>query len=182
MPSGAAGGKMPQPKIADVEILAVDGGPALAICAFSTIRTVAGSLLMASVTPEVANDRRHHVTLPVPVRRPVPGAAPQADRGAKDRLLPQRAEALALKDAFGVAHFAGIEKGLEAIVGRPREDHAAQDLAPLINRQRRFNRRPAQKSVAVVEQLFARLRHSRVGGHPNRRLGQPLREPGRVQP
>ena len=51
MVSGAAGGKMPHPRSPTFRSLPSDGGPALAICAFSTIRTVAGSLFMARVTP-----------------------------------------------------------------------------------------------------------------------------------
>ena len=111
----------------------------------------------------------------------MPGAALQSNRGGVNRLLSERAKALALKDPFRVADLAGVEEGLEAIVGGPGEDHAAQDFAPLAGGERRFNRGAAKKSVAVVEQLFASLRQSGVGGHAGSRLCQALGERRRME-
>ena len=111
----------------------------------------------------------------------MPGAALQSDRGGVNRLLPERAKALSLKDPFRVADLAGVEEGLEAIVRRSGEDHAAQDFAPLAGGERRFDRGATKKSVAVVEQLFASLRQSSVGRHPGSRLGQAIGEQRRME-
>jgi hypothetical protein len=71
---------------------------------------------------EVADDRAHHVL-----------AAAQAGGRRIDRFLSERAESLALERRALVAHLAAGEELLQAVVDRPREDHAAQDCAPLVH-------------------------------------------------
>ena len=89
------------------------GGPALAICADSTSRTVSAVGRMASVTP------RSRITGAITSPRQLAVAAakrlaaPQPDARGVDGLLPERSKALALKRRLAVAHFPAGEEGLE---------------------------------------------------------------------
>ena len=73
-----------------------------------------------------------------------------------DRLLPERAESLALERRVAVAHLPAGEERLQPVVGRAREHHAAQDLAALVRRQRGADRRAMEEPVAGVHELFDR--------------------------
>ena len=133
--SGAAGGRMPHAKSPTCRSLPSIGGPALAICADSTIADhVRRAATSRATSAEIADERRNHVALPARRRRWY--AAPRRNRIAAgvDRFLAERAEALALKRRVAVAHFAAREEGLQPVVGRARERHAAQNLAALVGR------------------------------------------------
>ena len=108
-------------------------------------------------------------------------AAAQPDRRRVDRFLPERPEALALKRGAAVPDVAAGEERLEAIVGGAREQHAAEDLAPFVGRQRRFDRGAAQKTVAGVDELGVRLADARAGGDARRRVGEAGRQRPRAQ-
>ncbi len=67
-----------------------------------------------------------------PVGVAVRVAAAQPDAGRVDRFLPERSESLALERRVAVADLAAGEERLQPVVGRARQDHAAQDLAALV--------------------------------------------------
>ena len=134
--SGAAAGRIPLARSPMCRSLPFIGGPAFAICADSTIRTVSPSGFIASATP------RSRISGATTSPRPFAGsarrnvlAAAQADAGGVDRLLPERAEPLPLERRVAVAHFAAGEERLQPVVGRAGQQHAAQDLAPLGRRK-----------------------------------------------
>ncbi len=131
-----------------------NGGPAFAICAF------------------VANERRDDIPLPPPIGSAEARPPSQPDGRGVDGFLTERSESLALKRRIAVADLAPEEEGLQAIVGRPGEDHAAQDLAALVSGQRRLDRRAAEEAVADVQDLLVSLLETRLGARSRRRLGQ----------
>src|SRR5688572_33314565 len=57
---------------------------------------------------------------------------------------------------------------LEAIVNAAREAHPFQDLAAFVFRQRRFDRRPAEKSITGVNELGPRLFEALGRAHAGR--------------
>jgi hypothetical protein len=61
---------------------------------------------------------------------------------------------------------------LQPVVDGAREDHAAQDLAPLVRRERGGNRLTPQEPVDRLQQLLARRRHARPRGHARRGVGK----------
>ena len=135
--SGAAAGRMPQSKSPTCRSLPSIGGPALPICAFRTMRTVSASGRIASATPR--SRMSGATTSPRHGRRRPGSASPRRSRiaGRVDRLLPERAESLSLERHAAVAHLAAREERLQPVVGRARQDHAAQDLDALLRGQRR---------------------------------------------
>ena len=148
-------------------------GRALAICAFSTIRTVAASARIASATP------RSRMIGPTtsPCQRAVGAAiarAPaQPDGRRVDCLLPERPESLALKRRAAVVHLAAREELLEPVVHGAGEHHAAQDLAPLVGGQRGRNRLACEEAVAGIEKFAPRpLRSARAPCDAGRRVGK----------
>ena len=155
------------------------GGPALAICADSTIRTVSGDGRIASAAPR--SRMSGAITSPVqPSAVRVLLATPQPDPRGVDRLLSQRAESLALKGRFTEPHLTAHEERLQPVVGGAREEHAAQDLAPLVGRQGRVDRRPPQETVTGVADLLDGLRKAPAGDDARGRVaeagGKELRE------
>ena len=135
MPSGAAAGRMPQLKSPMCRSLPFIGGPSLPICAFSTIRTVAG---VAAASPARRRGRgssarrRRRCQLAV-VAAPAVAAA-QPDGGGVDRFLTERPESLALERHALIRDLAAREELLQAVVDGARQHHAAQDLAPFVRR------------------------------------------------
>ena len=110
------------------------------------------------------------------------GAAPQPDRRRVDRFLPERSEALALERRVAVADFAAGEERLQPVVDGAREDHAAQDLAPLVVASGTRRSPRGEKPVAGGDQLVDALRPPRLHAHGRRRLdrlvaGRPRRRP-----
>ena len=117
------------------------------------------------------------MTSPVPAAgRAVAVPTPQPDSRGVDRLLSERAESLALKGRAPESHFPAREERLQAIVGGTREEHPAQDLAPLISVQRRLDRRPPQEAVTGVADLLDRLRKTLPGGDARRRVAEAGRQ------
>ena len=165
MASGADAGRIPQARSPTCRSLPSIGGPALAICADSTMRTVSASGRIASATP------RSRMIGATTSPRQLPAvavllAAPQPDARGVDRLLPERSESLALERRVAVADLAAGEERLQPVVGGARQDHAAQDLAPLVGVERGPDRRAAQEAVAGVANLLDRLRNALAGGTP----------------
>src|SRR5206468_6925138 len=116
-------------------------------------------------------------------------AATEPDPGRVNRLLAERAESLSLEWRAAVADLAPREEGLQPVVRGARQEHAAEDLDPLLPRQARGNRFPREKAVARLEELAPCLLQARRDGDARRRLGQArrrrretqkegLREPG----
>src|SRR5690606_1989030 len=97
-------------------------------------------------------------------------AAPQPYRRGVDRLLSKRPESLALERRIAVTNLPAAEEHLQPVVGGAREDHAAQDLAPLGCGERRANRRAAQKAVAGRDEFLDGSRESLLAGYPRRGL------------
>ena len=171
MASGADAGRIPQAKSPTCRSLPSMGGPALAICADSTIRTVSGDGRIASAAPR--SRMIGAITSPVqPSAVRVLLATPQPDPRGVDRLLSQRAESLALKGRFTEPHLPAHEERLQAVVGGAREEHAAQDLAPLVGRQRRLDRRPPQEAVTGVADLLDCLRKALAGDDARGRVAE----------
>ena len=71
-----------------------------------------------------------------------------------------------------------------AVIFRARRDIplTQTDLATLVGRQRRVDRRPAQEAVARVEQLGVRLADAGDRGRPRRGVGQTVGHGARLQP
>ena len=124
---------------------------------------------------EVANDRREHVAVPRAVRILILRPAPQPDAAGVDGLLSERAEALTLKRLVAPADLAAHEELLEPIVDGARQHHAAQNLAPLVSRQRDANRFAREKAVARLDDLRTRLLQPLDRGHARRRLVDAVR-------
>ena len=132
--SGAIAGSSPPPKSPVWRSLPFIGGPAFPICADRARRIVSGSVRIARLRP-----RSRIIGATTSPRQPSSarcGAPPQANAGCVDCLLSKRAESLPLKRRLAVADLGAREKGLEAVVRRPGEDHPAQDLAPFVRRER----------------------------------------------
>ena len=173
--SGAAAGRMPWAKSPACRSLPSIGGPALAICADSTMRTVSGVGRIASAAPR--SRMSGAITSPVQpsaVRYCSPRRS-LISRGV-DRLLAERAESLALKRRVAEPHFPAREERLQAIVGGAREEHAAQDLAALVGGQRRLDRRPPQEAVAGVTNLLDCLREALAGDDARGRVAETGRQ------
>ena len=84
-------------------------------------------------------------------------ATTEPDARRVDRLLTERSEPLALERRVAVADFAaGEQASSAAIVGRAGEDHAAQDFAAFVGRQRGADRGAAQEAVAGLHELVDR--------------------------
>ena len=124
---------------------------------------------------EIANHRRHHVAAPLAIGLAIRGAALQANRAGIDGFLAERSEALALEGHLAPADLAAHEELLQAIVDAPGETHAFENLATLVFGERRFDRRAAQKAVAGVNQLRARLLEPFGRGHTRRGFGDAVR-------
>jgi hypothetical protein len=101
---------------------------------------------------QIANDRGHNVAVPVPVVL-VAAAAPQPDAGRVDCLLSERSESLSLKRRVSVAHLTAAKERLQPVVGRPGQQHAAQDLPTLVGRQRGPKRGAPHEGVTRVHDL-----------------------------
>ena len=136
------------------------GGPALPICALSTMRIVAGSGRIASAAP--TSRMIGATTSPSQPPSRARHAAPRRSRIAArvDRFLPERSESLALERRRAVAHFGSGEERLQPRVGGAREQHAAQDLEPLVVREARGDRFAREEAVARLDGMRRRLRRS----------------------
>src|SRR5262249_49081859 len=99
---------------------------------------------------QVADQWRDNVSGPVAVLAAVAGAPAEPNRGGVNGFLPEGAKALALKRHLAVPHLTAVEERLEPVVGRPRQDHAAQPLPALVLCQRSTKGFAAQKTVAGV--------------------------------
>ena len=129
----------------------------------------------------VANHGSDDVAGPAAVGRAVRRAATQADRRGVNRFLTQRPESFALEGGAPKLDLAAGEQRLQPRIGRAREQHAAQNLAPLVGVQRRLDRRAAEESVARVDEVGVRLRDARLGRGPRRRVRQARRQRARVE-
>jgi hypothetical protein len=125
--------------------------------------------------PEVADHRRDHVAAPRPVGGAMGGPPAQPQGRAEDRLLAQGAKALPLEPDALVLHLAAREERLEPVVGRAREDHPAQELAPLRRRDGGGDRLAAQEAVAGLDEVRPRAGQALGRFHAGRRLGQARR-------
>jgi hypothetical protein len=127
---------------------------------------------------EIADDRPHYVSLPSALGIAIPRSPAQADPRGVDRLLPERAESFSLERGASVPDLAAREELLQPIVNRTGEDHAAEDLAPLLDGKRRRDLLAREKAVAGVRQLRARRLDPRGRTDARCRFGQPSdREP-----
>ena len=97
---------------------------------------------------EVPDDRPDDVALPSAGR--ITPRAPRLRRiaGGVDRFLSERPEAFSLKRNVLVLDLAAEEELLQAVVDGASQDHAAQDLAPLIVGQRCGDGLTGQEAVA----------------------------------
>ena len=100
-----------------------------------------------------ASTSPRHVPSLAAIRR----AATQPDCAGINRLLAERAEALALEGPLAPADFPAHEQLLQAVVHGASQDHAAQDLAALVGGERRADRLAREKPVARIHDLRARL-------------------------
>ncbi len=98
MASGADAGRMPDEKSPTCRSLPFIGGPAFAICADNTMRTVFAVRLHGERRTEIADERGDDVAAPFTVV-PVSVTAAQPDRRRVDRLLSQRPKPFALEGA-----------------------------------------------------------------------------------
>ena len=121
---------------------------------------------------EIANHRCDDVAAPRPAGATKIRPASKPYRGGVNRLLAGRPEALALEGGVAVAHLPAREERLEAVVGRARQQHAAQDLPPLAGGERRGQRLAPQETVAGLDQLVERLGEPFPRRHARRRLVQ----------
>ena len=162
-------------EIADVQILAVHRRARLGHLRRQHHAHRLGRRAHRQRRAEVADDRRDDVAGPAG-GRPVLFATPQPDSRGVDRLLSQRAESLALKGRVPEPHFPAREERFQAIVGGTREEHAAQDLAPLTCVQRRLDRRPPQEAVTGVADLLDCLRKALTGDDARGRVAKAGRQ------
>ena len=153
--SGAIAGSSPLPKSPVWRSLPFIGGPAFPICADRARRIVSGSVRIARLRP-----RSRIIGATTSPRQPSSAryevAPPQANAGCVDCLLSKRAESFSLKRRLAVADLGAREKGLEAIVRRPGEDHPAQDLAAFVRRERLNENGAPKTSVACFDDLVYR--------------------------
>src|SRR5438132_1598558 len=127
-------------------------------------------------TAEVADHRADHIAGPTSVTAAPGRTPPQPDRRRVDRLLPERPEAFALKRRRSVPDLAAREERFQPIVGRAGQEHAAENLAALVGRQRGFEGSPPEEAVAGVQQLREPLVDARFRRRARRRLGQARRQ------
>ena len=172
---GAAAGRTPHAKSPMCRSLPFIGGPALPICG---VEDAADGLLFRphrERRAQIADQRRDDVASPGAVFGAKTRTAAQPNHGGVDGFLTQRAKALPLKRGVLVADLACREEGLQTVVGRARQHHAAQDLEPLLFGERGRDRLAAQKAVAGVEQLRARLMEAFLDRDAGRRFRKSLR-------
>ena len=124
---------------------------------------------------DVADDWADDVAGPLAAAA-VPFAAAQPNGRRVHGFLPERSESFPLKRHVAVFDLAAGKEGLQPVVRGARQQHAAQDLAALVGRQRRFDRRTAHEAVAVVEQLGKRAGDAHFGRNARCRLRQAGRE------
>ena len=167
------GGRQIAPaEVSDVEVLAFHRRPRLSHLRGKRESNGLGMRPHRQRGAEVADERRDDVALPRSVRSAVLLAATQANCRRVDRLLTQRPEALPLERGVSVPDFAAREESLQAVVGRARQDHPAQDLDPLLGRERGLERFATQESVARFEELRLGLLHSRFHGDSGDRVAE----------
>ena len=173
--SGAAAGSTPHSKSPVCRSLPSIGGPDLPICARRIMATASSSCRIASVMPRSritgASTSPPHGAVGLAIGR----AAVQANGAGIDRLLPERAEALALERHVAPAHLAAHEELLEAVVDAARQAHALENLFALGLGQRRLDRRPPQEAVAGVDHFRPRLLEPLDGRGARGGLGNALR-------
>jgi hypothetical protein len=100
----------------------------------------------------------------------LPPAEPQWR--AVDRFLPERTEALALEGLPPIADLAAGEERLQAVVGRPGEEHPTKHLPLLVAGERSGDRLAPEEAVASLGQLLGRPGEALAGGDSGGRLGQ----------
>ncbi len=155
MASGAAAGRMPHVMSPMCRSLPCIGGPGFAHLRRQDHADGFGRRPHRQRRAKIADDRRDDVAAPrVAVAELV--AAPEPDARGVDGLLTERSESLALERRVTVANFAAGEERLQPVVGGARQDHAAQDLAALVGRQRGAERGAAEESVAGLDELVDR--------------------------
>ncbi len=173
------GGRQDAPgEISDVEVLPVHRRPGLAGLRVEHHAHRLRGGPHGQRGPGVADQRRDDVAGPAPAPVPIARSAPQSKRSGVDRLLAQRAEALALEALPPVTHLAPEEQVLELVVDGPGEDHAAQHLAPLLAGQGGGDLLAAQEAADRLNHLVRRLLHPLRGGDPRCRLRAPVEARG----
>ena len=171
-------GRIPQDEVADVKVLAVHRRAGLAHLRGQDQRArTRGVRAHRESRAEVADQRRDDVAAPRAVRAAV-GRRRAAGGSRRRRSPPGRASGIPSPGTArsAVAHLAAREERLQAVVGRAGQDHAAQDLEPLVAGQRRRDRLAAQEPVARLEQLFARLIETLRDRDAGRGVGQGFRQ------
>ena len=161
-------------EVADVEILALHRRPGFSHLRGKRLPHRLGVRPHRERRAEVADERRDDVAAPRPVPLAIRLAAAQPNGRRVDRLLAEGPEPLPLERCASVPDFAAREERLQPVVGRAREDHAAQDLDALLARERRFDRLAAQETVAGLEQLRLGLLHPHFDAHPGDRVPERL--------
>ena len=172
MASGADAGRIPEARSPMCRSRPFIGGPAFAICADSTILTVAASGFIASATPRSRMSGATTSPRQPPCADRYASPAPQPDAGRVDRFLPERPESLALERGVAVPHVAAREKRLEPVVGRARQRHPAQDLAAFVRGERRLDRGAPKKTVTRVDELVDRGGPASLRRHGGSGLGK----------
>src|SRR5207248_9587554 len=87
---------------------------------------------------------------------PIARSAAQTDARGVDGFLTEGTETFSLERDVAVLDLAAGEKRLQPVVGGARQQHAAQDLAALVARERRLDRGATQESIACLEKLAVR--------------------------
>ena len=148
------GGQNAPREIADVQVLAVHRRSGLPHLRGEDLTHGLGRRTHRERHTEIANHRRDDVARPGAVLV-VRLATTEPNARRVDGFLTERSEPLALKRRVAVADFPAGEERLQPRVGRAGEDHAAQDFAALVGRERGADRGPVEKAVARLHELIS---------------------------
>ena len=136
------------PEVTDVQILSPERRPDLPHLRVEDHPHRVGLGPHRERDAKIPDDRPDDVAVPPPVRSAIFRATPQANSGGIDRFLAERPKPLALKHCVAVLDLPAGKKRFQPVVGRAREQHAAQNFAAFVGGQRGLDRRASEKSVA----------------------------------
>ncbi len=163
------GGQDAPREIAHVQILAVHRRSGLAHLRGEDLTHGLGRRTHRERRAQIADDRRDDVARPHAVVVERLAATEPNPRGV-DGFLPERSKPLALEGRVAVADFPAGEERLQPRVGRAGEDHAAEDLAALVGRERGSDRGAAKEAVARLHELISGQLETRGRFHAGRCL------------
>jgi hypothetical protein len=175
------GRQYPPAEIADVEVFAVERGPGLPHLGAEHHPDGLGPAPHGQRRAQVSDDRRDDISGPLALAAAVRRPAPQPYSRRVDGFLSERSKSLALKRRLTVSHLAIREERLQAVVGRPGQQHAAEHLDPFVARPHADGGAP-EEPVAVVENLGTRQLHALIRHRSRHGLSKPRRERPRPQP